>query len=292
MSWLDTPILGELTLEDLMIFLLILVIGGLIGKIVSLLIRRYLDERIGRRQSKLLARIAMYTIILGAIIVGFDKVLQQELTGLIVSLGFVGVAIAFASQQIIQNMLSGILISIVRPIQLEDWVEVGSMPSTGLCRVKDIKLMNTELRDIDGRIVTIPNSQVLNGKVINYTQAGFVALRFDLWVKPSSDLETIKRIVYEEALADPRVLPGVREEDRGLVMKLLERPSIKGLFGPGEDLSALNPQVNILDLRESKMRLHVRVWIKEIHRRDEILSDLISVLRRRMDAMGITLLDP
>jgi small-conductance mechanosensitive channel len=75
-------------------------------------------------------------------------------------------------------------------------------------------------------------------------------------------------------------------------MKLLERPSIKGLFGAGEDLSALNPQVNISDLRESKMRLHVRVWIKEIHRRDEILSDLISVLRRRMDAMGITLLDP
>ena len=64
-------------------------------------------------------------------------------------MGLVGVAIAFASQQIISNLLSGLLISFTRPIQLEDWVEVGLAPSTGVCRVKDINLMATVLRDIE-----------------------------------------------------------------------------------------------------------------------------------------------
>lgn len=293
MSWLDTPIFGTLTAEKLIIFLLVVFIGALIGRIAHDLIRRTLDERAGRRMSKLIARLVMYSILIAAISIAFSQVLQQELSGLIISLGFVGVALAFASQQIIGNMLSGVIISFVRPIQLEDWVEVGQAPTTGVCRVKDIKLMNTVLRDVEGRIITIPNSLILNGKVVNYTQAGFVATQINLWVEPNSDMDLIRRIIREEADRDVRILPGIQEqEQRSIMLKLFRSPGIRNLLDPSEDLSMLDPQVNILDLHGSKMRLNIRIWIREINKRDEIVSDYISSVKDRLKEAGIDLMDP
>ncbi len=181
----------------------------------------------------------------------------------------------------------------IRPIQLEDWVEVGQAPTTGVCRVKDIKLMNTVLRDVEGRIIVIPNSLILNGKVVNYTQAGFVATKFDLWVDPKSDMDSIRRIIHEEADRDDRILPGIRaREGRGIMERLLSRPGIRNLLDPYEDLSMLDPQVNILDLHGSKMRLNIRIWIKEMNKRDEIVSDYISTVRDRFEAEGIVVKDP
>jgi small-conductance mechanosensitive channel len=293
MSWLDTPLFGTLTADRLIIFLLVVLIGALIGRIAHNLIRRALDERAGRRMSKLIARLVMYSILIAAISIAFNQVLQQELTGLIISLGFVGVALAIASQQIIGNMLSGIIISLTRPIQLEDWVEVGQVPTTGVCRVKDIKLMNTVLRDVEGRIIVIPNSLILNGKVVNYTQAGFTATQINLWVDPKSDMGLIRRIIYEEADRDERILPGIQEQEkRGIMLKLFRSPGIRNLLDLNEDLSMLNPQVNILDLHGNRMRLNIRIWIREINKRDEIVSDFISAVRNRLEAAGIVVVNP
>jgi small-conductance mechanosensitive channel len=293
MSWLDTPIFGTFTAEILIVFLLVVLIGALIGRISNYLIRRTLDERVGRRMSKLIARLVMYSILIAAISIAFSQVLKQELTGLIISLGFVGVALAFASQQIISNILSGIIISFTRPIQLEDWVEVGQAPTTGVCRVKDINLLNTVLRDVEGRIIMIPNSLILNGKVVNYTQAGFVATQINLWVDPNSDMDLIRSIIYDEADRDERIIPGIESrEQRGIMLKLFRSPGFRNLLDHNEDLSKLDPQVNILDLHGSKMRLNIRIWIREINNRDDIVSKYISAVKDRFKEAGIELMDP
>jgi small-conductance mechanosensitive channel len=217
--------------------------------------------------------------------------LQLQLSGLIISLGLVGVAIAFASQQIVQNMLSGLIISVTRPIQLEDWIEVGLAPTTGVSRVKDITLMTTVLRDVDGRIAIVPNSQIINGKVVNYTKAGFVALTVPMWISPVSDLERIRAIVLEEADIHPRILPTVTEEEKKAVVKLFERPSIRALFGSSHDLSVLNPQVNIIDIQGSRVRIAIRIWIREINKRDEIVSEFLIELKERFAAEDIEVRD-
>ncbi len=86
MSWLDAPIFGTLTVEKLILFLLIVAIGALIGRIAHNLVRRALDDRAGRRMSKVIARLVMYSILIVATSIAFSQVLQQELTGLIISL--------------------------------------------------------------------------------------------------------------------------------------------------------------------------------------------------------------
>lgn len=292
MIWLDYEVLEGITVGSLLAFTVLVVAATISARLVSNLIRKELDDRIGRRTSKSVARVFFYTIVGLAVLIGFSQILKMDFGGLIISLGLVGVAIAFASQQIISNLLSGLLISFTRPIQLEDWVEVGLAPSTGVCRVKDINLMATVLRDIEGRIIVVPNSQIVNGKVINYTQAGFVAIPFDLWFDSSSSIDAVRRMVNEEAKRDPRILPDVDEEERRVVLRIFERPAIRGLFGGAADLTALNPQVNILDLRDGKVKVNVRVWIREINRRDEIISGFLEVLRVRFKKEGIILRDP
>ena len=167
MSWLETPIINGITPLAILSFLLLVIVAVIVARVGNTLIRRWLDEPVGKRLSKGVARSFQYVVMITALTVGFGSVLKLDLSAILLSLGIAGIAVAFASQQIIQNAIAGILISIVRPIQLEDWVEVGPLPLNGLGRVKDITLMNTVMRDLDGRIVTVPNAQIMNGKVIN-----------------------------------------------------------------------------------------------------------------------------
>jgi len=292
MSWLDEiTIIDGVTAAMLIIFILVLGLGVTIGKGTSMILRKYLDERVGRKTSKTIARSAFYLIVGTAAVVGFTEVLKLDLSGLILSLGLVTVAVAFASQQIIQNIISGFIIALTKPIQLEDWVEVGNTPSTGVARVRDITLMNTVLRDIDGRIAIVPNSQIINGKLINYTQAGFVAVSIPMWIATVSDLDRIRKIVMEEADIHPRILPKVTEDEKKVVISIFERPAIRALFGANQDLSVLNPKVNIVDLQGSRLKIEIRVWLREINRRDEICSEFLAALKRRFTADSIEVRD-
>jgi len=292
MSWLTDPIIDSITPLALLTFLLLMAAGVIIARAGNMLIRRFLDDRMGKRLSKSIGRTFQYTVLLAVALIGFRSVLALDLEAVVLSLGIAGIAVAFASQQIIQNAISGILISIIRPIQLEDWVEVGLFPTTGIARVKDITLMNTVLREADGRIITVPNSQIINGKVINYTQAGFTAVNIPLWVGNVTDLERIRRIVLEEADRDPFILPEVSGEEKSALNRLLQRRSVQMLFGGDSALRALDPQVNIAELQGTRARLMIKVWVREPNRREAIVSNFLSEVSVRLAQENIELRDP
>lgn len=292
MSWLDTPIIDNVTPMAIGLFLLLITLSVIVARIGNAIIRKYLDEPVGKRLSKGVARAFQYVVVLTALTVGFSSVLKLDLSAIFLSLGIAGIAVAFASQQIIQNAIAGILISIVRPIQLEDWVEVGPIPLNGMGRVKDITLMNTVLRDLDGRIVTVPNAQIMNGKVINHSRGGFTAATVPIWIASVSDLERITRIVREEADRDPNILPKVSDEGRRTVTKLFERHYVRSIFGTASNLHSLSPEIYLAEVQGSRAKLNVRLWILEPFRRDEIVSSFLKRLTARFEAEGIELRDP
>lgn len=291
MSWLDTPIIDNVTPMSVATFILLIAASVILARIANALIRRYLDDPVGKRLSKGVARMTQYIIILTALAIGFGTVLKLDLSAIFLSLGIVGIAVAFASQQIIQNAISGILISIVRPIQLEDWVEVGPIPLSGMGRVKDITLMNTVLRDVDGRITTVPNSQIMNGKVINHTRGGFTAVTIPLWIANISDLERITSIVKKEADTDPHILPRVSEEGKRAVLKLFERQYVRGIFGNAGNLQSLGPELYLAEVQGTKAKLNIKLWIHEPYRKEEIISNFLKRLTSRFEAEGIEMRD-
>jgi small conductance mechanosensitive channel len=281
--------IGGVTLEEFLSFFLLIVVAGLAAQLTYGLIRRSLDGRLGRRRTKVLANIVQYVIIGVALFYGLVFQLGLDLTAIAASLGIIGIAVAFSSQQIIQNFVAGLLITVNRPIQMEDWIEVGGTPNTGVVRVKDINLMSTVLRDRDGRIIYMPNSTILSSKIVNYTRSGFVELALPLEVSRQSDVASIKGTILEVADQSKKVLPNVVGEERKKMMSLFEMERLRRFFEQTPDLSMFEPKVLVSDFSSDSIKLSIRLWINEMESRDEIVSEFMSELESRLGAKGVAI---
>ena len=278
----DNFFIGKVPLEAFLLFLFTFLLTLIVGNVAYVLMRWLLDDKLSRRNSKLLARVTQYAVIVCGLYLGIHQVLGEDLTAFAASLGVFSIALAFSSQQIIQNLIAGLLIIIERPIQLEDWIEVGGAPETGVCKVKDITLTTTVLRHTNGRLIYLPNSALLSSRLINYTKSGVVEIPIPLTIPYGSDLENIKRIVLDVADENAWILPNVPLEEKSMMTQLLEMPRFKRLFEQEIKVSLFEPKVLIADIAGSKITLSIRIWIREIDRKDEIISEFLASLSKRL----------
>jgi hypothetical protein len=82
-------------------------------------------------------------------------------------LGIVGFTIGFAMQNVMQNFVSGVILLVQRPFRVGHAVGIAGYDGT----VLKIGLRTTEMKALDGRIVFLPNADVLAQPIINYTRA-------------------------------------------------------------------------------------------------------------------------
>lgn len=282
----DPTFLG-LSVTGLVGFILVVLATIMLAKLTNMLTRRLLDERISRTQSKALARLLQYVVLAFGLYLGFWEVLGLDMAALLASLGILGIGVALASQQVLMNAFSGILISVIKPIKIDEWIEVSGLPITGIGRVKDINLMNTVLKDLDGRILYVPNSVMVNNKVINYSRAGIVAVRIPVWLRSLKDFDRIKNIVLDVADKDPLILPHVGEEEKDRVNNTFELRSVKKYLEKKADMSHFAPSIIVKDIQGEKVKVDIKIWIRDIARRDEIVTGYLDALRIRFGKEGI-----
>lgn len=91
--------------------------------------------------------------------------LNEVIYGIITGGAVLGFAIGYASQDIVSNMLSGIMIAVDRPFKLGDRIMASGI--TGI--VKDIALRTTKVELDDGTTVLIPNASLMKSPIHNYT---------------------------------------------------------------------------------------------------------------------------
>lgn len=277
---------GDVTLENLLIFVFIFIVTLIAGNLLYALARNLLDEKLSLGNSKLIARVTQYMVFILGFSFGLYFVLQSKLTALVASLGIIGIAVAFASQQLIQNIIAGIMISIGRPIRLDDWVEIGG---SGISNIRDITLMRTILRDKNGRLFYIPNSVMMSSIIINYTKSGFVEVPVPLRVSFGSDLEKIRKIVFEVANEHADILPNVSWKEKNIITKLFELPGIKMLFENKMNMSIFEPKTLVSDISDSGATLSIRIWMRKIEKKDEIISGFLEELLKRFKQENIGL---
>ncbi len=282
-------LIGDITLQIFILFLTLFVGTIILSMLANVLIRKFLDPRMARRYSKITARLVQYSILIVGFYYSFTEVLEFDFTAFLASLGLIGIAIAFSSQQVIQNMMAGLLIFITRPVQMEDWVAVGGIPDTGIGRVKDINWTRTVLRNQDGRIVFIPNSNMITSKVVNYTQAGYTRTPVDLEVPYDIDFDRFKSIVMDVAHDHPKIPPNMTEEEKDRFSSTFDLPSIKRFLEDKPNMNMFETQVQITGLLESKYKVQVHIWVAEIKDREMIVSEFLEMLMNRLRSEGISL---
>jgi len=283
----DKILIGNVSLEYFLIFIFIFLLTVVVGNISYALMRRLFDDKLSLRNSKLIARVIEYTLYILGFYYGVRYVLNLDLNALIASLGIFSIAVAFGSQQIIQNFIAGLLISVGRPIQLDDWVEIGD---TGISNIKDIKLTRTVLRNKDGKLFYVPNSLLISTIIINYTKSGFVEIPVPLTIPYTCDIEKVKNIIKEVAHGHRKILPNVSRVEQNIISKLIELSNIRILFKDKLDMSMFEPRVLISDISDSKTTLSVRIWIREIDKKDEIISEFLEKLLEKFKEEKIELI--
>lgn len=121
---------------------------------------------------------------------------------ILASLGVVGLTIGFAAKDALSNIISGLFIFWDRPFVIDDLVEIGGQYG----RVQEITMRSTRVVTVDGKMLAIPNSTVLNSTVASYTNFPNLRIDVDVTVGTGEDLGRVRRALLALVAADDRYL--------------------------------------------------------------------------------------
>ena len=149
---------------------------------------------------KSLIKTVMY-IILGFILVG---ILGLRATSLVTVLGTAGVAVGLALQGSLSNVASGILILFVKQVSKGDFIS--SLDGTIEGTVQSIYILYTTIQQPNGPVIIVPNSQIANASIINYSKNPF--RRLDLIYSASYDVPVDKviSVLHQVIENEPRII--------------------------------------------------------------------------------------
>lgn len=105
-------------------------------------------------------------VILAFVIVAVLNQFGVETTSMIAVLGAAGLAIGLALQGTLSNVASGVMLLLMRPFKIGDFITAGSLSGT----VMEIGLFTSELKTGDGIYIMAPNSQIWNQNIINFAR--------------------------------------------------------------------------------------------------------------------------
>ncbi len=171
-------------------------------------------------------------------------------------LGALGVGIGLGLQNIINNLVSGVILIFERPFQVGDYIEVNG--KTG--RVKDIGIRSSKLISQAGSEIILPNGDLLSGHVINWTLSNnHIRTELALSLGPETDLPQARQLITEEVLNNPNTLHRVA------------------------------PEILLNSVNTAGYDLKVLFWINNIRQEQVLKSELLASIYQRLTEAGITM---
>jgi len=119
--------------------------------------------------------------------------LDKTVTSLLAGAGIIGLALGFAFQDTAANFLSGFIMAFRKPLQIGDHVESNDYSGT----VIEISLRTTILRTFQGQEVMIPNKDVFNNPILNYTKGGERRVDIVVGVSYGDDLDKVEQVTLD-----------------------------------------------------------------------------------------------
>lgn len=244
-----------------------IILAALVGRFFRSLIKRSTDEMKNDPTNYLFLR----HLIIGVIYlvgIGIAVYTVPELRGLASSMlagaGILAVAVGFASQHALSNVISGIFIVIFKPFRVNDRITVRDMGGV----IEDITLRHTVIRNFENRRIIIPNALISDEILVN---ADFGDEKICKWIEVSisyeSNIDLAKQIMREETMAHPLLIDNRSEEQ----------------------IQAGEPQVmvRVLALQDSGILLRAWAWTEGQADSFVLGCDLYESIKKRFDREGI-----
>lgn len=190
--------------------------------------------------------------------------LKALANSLLAGAGILAVAIGFASQHALSNVISGLFIIIFKPFRVNDRLQI--QLHNGI--VEDITLRHTVIRNFENKRILIPNAVISNEIIVN---ADFVEDKICRWIDVGisfdSDIDRAKALMAEEVgnhplYVDPRTPEQIEE-------------------------GAPRVTVRVLTLGEYSVNLRAWAWAKNSPDGFVLSCDLLESIKKRFDAEGV-----
>ena len=247
----STPVLGNLAVT-----VGILVVAYVTMHVLDQAIHEFGEEaeRITDHQEEIMCRLSNVAVI-AVTIVTFLGIWGINLSGVFVGAGFLGIIIGLAARQTLGAILAGFVLMSSRPFAIGDWVEIADHEGI----ITQITMMNTQLQNLEGETVVIPNDVVIDEPMRNLSCQDRIQLTVDVGVDYETDLDAAERAA-SEAIAALDVVA--------------ENPS---------------PQVVATAFDDSAVLLELQFWIEEPvpQRRLEATRAVVHAVKSRFEDEGI-----
>ncbi len=256
--------LKNINFEELIVTYGLKIVYALVALIIGWIIVSFITKIIKKALHKAIQDIALanfLTSIIGVILkvllfIVVASIVGIDTTSFAAIIGAAGLAIGLALQGSLSNFAGGVLIILLKPYRIGEFIEAKGMTGT----VKSIQIFYTLLNTVDNKLIIIPNGELSNSPITNYSREPIRRVDITIGISYGDDIKTAKDIMSKTANAHP------------LVLKEGEAPT--------------NPVVVVTSLGDSSVNIAVRSWAKTpdywtVH------NDLIEELKYKMDEADI-----
>lgn len=230
---------------------LIVAVGLWAASRIARLVARALDRRGDATLARFLRRVVYVALAVLVIVVALDA-LGLPTTTLLAALGAAGLAVGLALRDSLANLAAGVLLVLSRPFKVGDFVQAGGREGT----VERIDLVQTILVSPENHVLVLPNGQVMNSPIVNYTARPLRRIELGFQLPYEVDLRAALATVQAAVEADARVQ---------------REPA---------------PQLLLRSLGTSAMDLVARVWVPT-ERNWITASELLQAVTAALDRAGL-----
>ena len=223
MSWLDYVTLvvdfelfqlggNPITVLHVAMFFFALIVTNILARSVRGILTRYLLADIEPAPRYVIVRFTQYLVWIVGIAVAVE-LLNVDLTALTVVAGALGIGIGFGLQNVVNNLVSGVVLLLEQPVRFRDRVTVENVEG----QVENINFRATTILTNDNVSIIVPNSQLINEAVINWSHGDpRIRVHVPVGVAYGSDVELVTETLLGVGRAQPDVLESPEPEVRFL----------------------------------------------------------------------------
>ena len=213
-----------------------IIIGFWLSSKASGMVRKQMStlQRVDKTLGPILASIIRYAGFILTLVVALGQFGVQT-TSIIAVLGAAGLAIGLALQGTLSNVASGIMLLLLRPFSVGDWIETNSISGT----VREIGLFATQIDTFDNIYITVPNSSIWSATIVNNSRHQIRRMDLDIGIGYNSDLNEVEKAL-RTLTNDKRIL--LDPEPQFLVVDYADSAILVRLrlYAQYEDFFALN----------------------------------------------------
>lgn len=238
---------------------LFIAIGIVIAAVVLFRITRVALEKVLEKAdfqpvltNLLVDKLYRYTILALGLIMAVDQ-LGVNVAAALAGLGVAGIAVGFAAQDSVANVISGILIFWDKPFVVGDWISTEGQYG----KVTNITLRTTRIRTPKNTYVVVPNKRIIDELLENHSKHGELRVDVPVGIAYKEDIDKAREVLLEAAKN---------------IDNALDDPA---------------PDVVVDELGGSSVNLKIRVWISEAAEQRKTFFELTEAAKKALDEVGI-----